>query len=464
MASDRENPPENAPLVARVWRSIFRGPVLPASDRDRKWIVFNTLLLHLRPTRVPASTIRYTHTFGLGGMSLVLVLLLMGTGVLLMFVYEPSSEGAHGSIAAFESDVLFGPLVRGVHYWCANLIVVVVTLHLLRVLLTGAFHAPRQFNWIVGLVLLACVLTSNFTGYLLPWDQRSYWAVTIVTGMVEYVPVAGGWLQRVIRAGPEIGTSTIINFYTVHTTLVPVLLISFMSLHFWRVRKAGGVVLPDRPAGAEGQRPEYVLFLPHLLTREIAVGLALFAVVLILAMVFPAPLGEGANPGMSPNPAKAPWYFMGFQELLLHFDPLFAVVVIPLVVILVLVLLPYRRYRDPLDGRWFLSDTGRRTAAVALVAGMVITPLWILLDEYVVDPGEWFPGVSPVLTYGVLPFVVFLGVVAGFSFVVRRRLGAGDSEAVQALFILLLIVFVVFTLTGVWFRGTGMALTWPWNT
>jgi quinol-cytochrome oxidoreductase complex cytochrome b subunit len=464
VASDREQPPENAPLIARVWRSIFPGPVLPASDRDRKWIVFNTLLLHLRPIRVPANTIRYTHTFGLGGMSLLLVLLLMGTGALLMFVYEPSSGGAHGSIAGLESDVLFGPLVRGVHYWCANLIVVVVTLHLLRVLLTGAFHPPRQFNWIVGLTLLACVLTSNFTGYLLPWDQRSYWAVTIVTGMVEYVPVVGGWLQRVMRAGPEIGTSTIINFYTIHTTLVPVLLISFMGLHFWRVRKAGGVIPPEPPADRDGQRPRYVLFLPHLLMREVAVALALFAVVLVLAIVFRAPLGEGANPGMSPNPAKAPWYFMGFQELLLHFDPLFAVVVIPLVVIAALVLLPYLRYRDPLDGPWFLSDTGRRTAVLALVTGVVITPVWVLLDEYFVDPGALFPSVSPVLSYGVLPFVVFLGVVAGFSYVVRRRLGAGDSETVQALFILLLIVFAVFTLTGVWFRGTGMALTWPWNT
>jgi len=463
VAPDREQIPEDAPLVARVWRSIFRGPVLPASDRDRKWIVFNTLLLHLRPIRVPASTIRYTHTFGLGGMSLVLVLLLMGTGVLLMFVYEPSAEGAHVSIAAFEGDVLFGPLVRGVHYWCANLIVVVVTLHMLRVFLTGAFHAPRQFNWIVGLTLLGCVLASNFTGYLLPWDQRSYWAVTIVTGMVEYFPIAGGWLQRVIRAGPEIGTSTIINFYTVHTTVVPVLLISFSALHFWRVRKAGGVVLPDPPADSDGGRPEYVLFLPNLLMREVAVALALFAVVLVLAIVFPAPLGEGANPGMSPNPAKAPWYFMGFQEMLLHFDPLFAVVVIPLVVIAALVLLPYLRYRDRLDGRWFLSDVGQRSAVVALVAGLLITPIWVLLDEYVVDPGAWFAGVSPVLSYGVLPFVVFLGVVAGFYFIVRRRLGAGDSEAVQALFVLLLTVFVVFTLTGVWFRGTGMALAWPWN-
>jgi len=462
VASEREQTPDSAPLVARVWRSIFRGPVLPRTDRDRKWIVFNTLLLHLRPIRVPASTIRFSHTFGLGGMSLVLVMLLMGTGVLLMFAYEPSSGGAHDSIASLESDVLFGRLVRGVHYWCANLVVIIVLLHLLRVLLTGAFHRPRQFNWVVGLTLLACVLASNFTGYLLPWDQRSYWAVTIVTGMLEYVPAAGGWLQRVIRAGPEIGTSTIINFYTIHTTLVPVLLISFMALHFWRVRKAGGVVLPEPSANPGERRPDHVLFLPHLLMREVAVALALFAVVLVLAIVFPAPLGEGANPGMSPNPAKAPWYFMGFQELLLHFDPLFAVVVIPLFVVAALLVLPYRRYHAPLDGRWFLSDTGRRTATLALVVGLAATPVWILLDEYVIDPGAWFPGVAPVLSYGVLPFVVFLGLTTGFYRVVRRRLGAADSEAVQALFVLLLVVFVVFTLTGVWFRGAGMALTWPW--
>ena len=119
---------------------MFRGPVVPRTDRDRKWVVFNTLVLHLRPVRVPEKTIRYTHTFGLGGMSLVLVLLLMGTGILMMFVYEPTPNRAHASVVGLEEEILFGRLVRGVHYWSANLLIVVAVLHLLRVFLTGGFH------------------------------------------------------------------------------------------------------------------------------------------------------------------------------------------------------------------------------------------------------------------------------------------------------------------------------------
>jgi quinol-cytochrome oxidoreductase complex cytochrome b subunit len=127
--SERRDPDRDESLPARVWRSVFRGPVLPANDRERKWIVFNTLLFHLRPIRVPAATIRYTHTFGLGGMSLTLALLLMGTGALLMLAYEPSAESAHGSLRSLEGEVLFGRLIRSVHYWSANLIVVVALLH-----------------------------------------------------------------------------------------------------------------------------------------------------------------------------------------------------------------------------------------------------------------------------------------------------------------------------------------------
>ena len=138
-------------IFRRIWRSVFRGPVVPTTDRDRRWIVFNTLVLHLRPIQLPARTLRYTHTFGLGGMSLVLVLLLFATGILMMFVYEPSPEAAYDSIVSLQDDVLFGRLVRGVHHWSANLLVVVVLLHLLRVFLTGGYHGPRQFNWVVGL-------------------------------------------------------------------------------------------------------------------------------------------------------------------------------------------------------------------------------------------------------------------------------------------------------------------------
>jgi len=213
------------PLLKRIWRSVFRGPLRPRNDSDRKQIVFNHLVLHFRPIRVPEKTIRYTHTFGLGGMSMVLFLLLAATGVLLLFVYEPSPGYAHDSIVTMQNEVFFGKLVRNIHHWSANFLIVLLLLHTLRVYLTGAYFGARQFNWIIGLSLLTCVLASNFTGYLLPWDQLSYWATTIVTGMLSYVPFVGNWLQGVIRGGQDIGSATLVNFYAAHTTVLPILII-----------------------------------------------------------------------------------------------------------------------------------------------------------------------------------------------------------------------------------------------
>jgi len=470
---------QRASLPARIWRSIFRRPPIPRSDYDRKWIVAHTLALHMRPIRVPAATIRYTHTFGLGGMSLVLVLLLMGTGVLMMFAYEPSPERAFGSIVSMQDEVLFGRLVRGVHYWSANLIVVVALLHLLRVYLTGAFRGARQFNWIIGLGLLACVSVSAFTGYLLPWDQTSYWAITICTEMVAYVPVVGAALQSIIRAGPEIGAATMISFYTVHTTIIPALLIGLMAWHFWRVRKAGGVVVPRGPdgvpaAGVEGgsdrpERPgekpatERVLFLPHLLLRETVVALVLVAVILQLAIFIGAPLGEPANAGMSPNPAKAPWYFLGFQELLLHFHPLFAVFVIPLLAALALAYVAYARYDADLAGDWFLTPRGKSMALVAAGVALVVTPAWVLLDEFGPPAGAG-PPMLPGITDGLLPFFLLLAGMTGFYVLIKRRFQASRNEALQALFVLAFVGFACLTVVGIWFRGAGMALVWPWLT
>jgi quinol-cytochrome oxidoreductase complex cytochrome b subunit len=449
MELDRKNPSKTG-LLTRIWRSIFVGPVVPRTDRERKWVVFNTLVLHLRPIHVPKATIRFTHTFGLGGMSLVLILLLMGTGILLMFAYEPSPDRAYESIVGMQDEILFGPLVRAVHHWSANLLVLVVLLHMLRVFLTGGFHGARQFNWIIGLVLLFLVLASNFTGYLLPWDQLSYWAVTICTAMIGYIPQVGEWMQGVIRGGPEIGRATLIGFYTLHTSVMPVLLIVLMAWHFWRVRKAKGVVIPQVP-GEDLEAPtEKVLFLPNLLLRETVVALVLVALVLVIASLFAAPLGQPANPGMSPNPAKAPWYFLGFQELLLHFHPVIAILVLPMMAVLALLALPYLRYEPELAGNWFLSPLGKRMAAVSAVAAFVIAPVCVVLDEFVDFPVF-------------LPFIVVLVVVSGFYAVIHRWFKASRNETVQALFIFLTVAFTVLTVIGIWFRGAGMGLVWPWN-
>ena len=409
--SRQERP--DAGLPARIWRSIFRTTLHPETERERKRVVLDHLVFHARPVRLPERTMKFTHTWGLGGMSLVLFTLLLLTGVLLMFVYEPVPAGAHGSVLRLQTEVRFGQFVRNIHHWSANLLVFVAVLHLLRVYFTGAFHGARQFNWVIGLFLLVAILGAGFTGYLLPWDQLSYWAITISTAMIAYVPGIGVWLQRSVRGGEEIGGATLLNFYTLHTTLIPALLIIVMAFHFWRVRKAGGVVLPHGVEEEPEEKPVSALSFPHLLLRELVVALILVAFVLAYSVALDARLGEAANPGMSPNPTKAPWYFMGVQELLLHFHPIFAVVIGPTLVALGLLLIPYLRYDPEQAGAWFLSSTGRRTAALAAAIALVVTPLWVVLDEFVLDPGALLPGLPAAISNGLLPFSATAGGLVG---------------------------------------------------
>jgi quinol-cytochrome oxidoreductase complex cytochrome b subunit len=450
-------------LPIRVWRSVFRTSLRPESERERKRVVLDHLVLHLRPVRVPVRTLPFTHTFGLGGMSAVLVLTLILSGVLLMFAYEPTPDRAYGSILRLEQEIRFGGFVRGIHHWSANFLIIVVFLHTLRTFFTGAFHGVRQFNWVIGIALLLGVVAANFTGYLLPWDQLSYWAITIVTGMLGYVPLAGEWLQQAARAGTEIGASTLILFYTLHTTVLPVLLVALMAFHFWRVRKARGVVVPYAYGEEPEEKPATTLFVPDLLVREFSVALTLTAIVMVTALLFAAGLGAPANPGMSPNPAKAPWYFMGLQELLLHFHPLFAVVVLPLAGLVALVAIPYLNYGLEQEGPWFLSPRGRQTAAIAAGLALVVTVLWVLLDEFVFDFGNWFPAIPGVISEGLIPVTIGLLFLAVLLRWLKRSSGATKNEVVQAAFSALVTAFLVLTATGIWFRGTGMALVWPWN-
>jgi quinol-cytochrome oxidoreductase complex cytochrome b subunit len=462
MGGSSQNGPHLS-LRHRVWRSVFRGPVRPRDDTDRKRIVFDHFVLHNRPIRLPAKNIRFTHTWGLGGSSLVLFSLLVATGLLLIFVYEPSPESAYESIAALQREVFFGKLVRNVHYWSANLLIVIVALHLLRVFLTGGFYGRRQFNWVLGVALLLGVLGANFTGYLLPWDQLSYWAITIVTGMIGYVPLAGAWLQGVARSGAEIGATTLVDYYAVHTTVFPAVIIVLMAFHFWRVRKAGGVVVPRSPEEEPEEKPATVLALPNLLVREVSVALALIAFILALSLASDAPLGEPANAGMSPNPAKAPWYFLGFQELLLHFDPVFAVVVIPLLALSGVVLLPYIRYYKDTSGIFMMSRAGRLMCRDSAIAAALATPVLIVADEYLVDFAGPLRGVPPVVSNGLLPSAILAVAWGLFRRRLKKKYAPANNELVQSLFVLLGVAFIILTVTGVFFRGPGMALAWPWS-
>ncbi|UCD77955.1 MAG: cytochrome b N-terminal domain-containing protein, partial [Desulfobacterales bacterium] len=454
--SDRLN------LFQRIRYSIFPGAYHGVMDRERYRHLFNSLLLHFRPQTVPRRTLNFTLTLGLGGMAVVLVCMLFTTGLMLKFGYQPVPDRAYESIVRLQNAVYFGQLIRNVHHWSGNALLLVAFLHFLRVFFSGAFHSPRQFNWVIGLVMYLLALGSNFTGYLLPWDQLAFWAVTICTGMLDYIPGIGLGLQKLIRGGSDIGPATLSIFFAIHTAIIPAGLIFLMPFHFWRIRKARGLVIPRKPEDDPQERGESVATIPNLIVRELVVASVLIALIMLISVMFNAPLEAKANPGLSPNPTKAPWYFAGLQELLLHFHPLFAVLVIPLIIIGGLFFLPYMRYDAATAGVWFASQQGRKMAVVAAAVGAIITPASIAADEFVIDFAAWLPGVPAVISNGLLPAAIVLAGIIGFYLLMKNRFRANNNEAIQAVFVLLLTAFVILTVTGIWFRGEEMALGWPW--
>ncbi|MEJ2383101.1 MAG: cytochrome b N-terminal domain-containing protein [Xanthomonadales bacterium] len=428
----------------------------PGRADERRYL--RNFLLHFRPASVPEPSVRFTLTWGLGGSALVLLILLFLTGFLLQFVYEPSLAGAYGSILALNEQAPFGRLLRNLHRWSGYGLLLVVFLHFLRVFYTSAFLPPRRANWLVGLVLLGLVSLSNFTGYLLPWDQISYWAVTISTSTLDYLPLVGPELKRWVLGGAEPGQATLLNFYALHTAVLPVVLLFLVSFHFWRIRKAQGIVLLRKPGKVFTRPPTMIPTVPHVVTREAALALTVVAVLLAIAMVFDAPLAERANPGLSPNPTKAPWYFMGIQEMLLHLHPLFAALVVPALVLAGLVAIPFLRYDTNAAGIWFVSPRGRRLAVVSAAAGFALTAAAVWIDDRVLRGSGAAP--ADLLRNGLLPFTVIALACGGWYYGLRRILNANRNEARQALFTLLLAAFTTLMLIGIWLRGPGMQLQW----
>ncbi len=174
-----------------------------------------------------------------GGITFLLFVLLITTGIFLTMYYVPSPDHAYDSVRYITDEVAFGQIVRGIHHWSASGIVVMVVLHMLRVYLQGAYKAPRELNWVAGVVLLMVVMGFGFTGYLLPWDQKAYWATTVGTKMAEQTPLIGNFVLTVLRGGEELGAVTLSRFYSLHIWFLPAVAISFLGLHFLMIRRQG---------------------------------------------------------------------------------------------------------------------------------------------------------------------------------------------------------------------------------
>ena len=226
-----------------IWRSVFRSGY-PNTPRNQMLAVATSVFLHLHPTRIHKTHVKITHTYCLGGLSFFMFLGLTVTGILLMFYYVPSVDRAYLDIENIQTNVAFGQLMRNLHRWMAHAMVITVLLHMMRVFYMGAYKPPREFNWVVGVILLVLTLLLSFTGYLLPWDQLALWAITVGSNIAGSAPVLGGQTKLIMLGGFEVGPSTLIRFYTLHVIALPLLAAIFMSVHFWRIRRDGGLARP----------------------------------------------------------------------------------------------------------------------------------------------------------------------------------------------------------------------------
>lgn len=243
---------------SQIWQSVFRHG-RPVNDRNRSLAVLSNVFLHLHPIRLPRYATKYTYTWGMGGISFLLFLVETVTGILLMFYYHPTASMAYGDIKSLEFDVPFGMLLRNMHRWGAHMMVLSVWFHMYRVFLTGSYKKPREFNWGVGVILLTITLFLSFTGYLLPWDQLAMWAITVGTNMARATPFLGHMgpfaeylgmkndndVRFALLGGTIVAGPTLIRFYVLHTIAVPFIMSFLLSIHFWRIRKDGGISGPQ---------------------------------------------------------------------------------------------------------------------------------------------------------------------------------------------------------------------------
>jgi len=225
-----------------IWRSIFRTGI-PNTDLKRSMLMYHNFFLHIFPVKMKSHGLRFSYTFCLGGISCLIFLILTITGILLMFHYTPSIERAYFDMQAL-ALIFNGKILRNLHRWAAHAMVVTVFLHMVRVFYTRSYRPPREFNWVIGVGLLILTLGLSYTGYLLPWDQLAYWGITVGTTIMSYTPFLGNDIRFFVLGADEVGHEALLRFYVLHCVVLPFLAGLFMAIHFWRVRKDGGISGP----------------------------------------------------------------------------------------------------------------------------------------------------------------------------------------------------------------------------
>jgi quinol-cytochrome oxidoreductase complex cytochrome b subunit len=324
---------------------------------------------HLHPPRIPARQSRFLYTLGTGGLSVFLLLALLVTGLLEMYFYIPSPDQAAVSISIIKTLVPYGNLVRNLHFWSAQFLVIVMSIHLLRVVLTGAYAPPRRFNYLLGLGLLVIVLLFDFTGYVLRWDEGVQWALVVGTNLIKTLPGIGSGLYRFVMGGAGPGPATLIRFYAWHIFGLTLAVVILVAWHAFRVRRDGGIAsAPPNPSESSRWITRFDLVRVEGLAMTIGI-----IVLLMVSLVVPAPTDQPISSfNYMTGSSQAPWFFLWVQQLLKWGNPFWLGIMVPLVVILLLGLFPYilpNADKSEL-GRWL--PRGNRIAQVLTVVIFVI--------------------------------------------------------------------------------------------
>ncbi|HQR33278.1 MAG TPA: cytochrome b N-terminal domain-containing protein [Blastocatellia bacterium] len=425
-------------MPANIWHSIFRNS-LPSSDLGRAQTSFTNFFLHIHPVKVNRHTVKPWYTMGLGLISFFLFVLLTISGILVMFYYVPSTEQAYDRMLDLRGSVAFGTFLRNMHRWAAHGMVAVVFLHMCRVFFTGSYKKPREFNWVIGVVLFLLTLFSSFTGYLLPWDQLAFWAITVGASIAGYAPIVGKDIQFILLGDTNVGQEALLRFYVLHIAVLPLVMALLVSIHFWRIRKDGGLSRPEEAEDLTGEKadslsdwpkeldvaptpatvaasaaviekkqygiqglvrgpftkvgnvPDKSVFSwPNLFMAELFVFVVTVAGVLVVSLLFNAPLEEPVNIAHPPNPAKAPWYFLGLQEMV-SYSAFWGGVGIPTLEVLILLLVPYFDRTTKGVGRWFAKE--RLLANTLFLIFVIVNIILIIVGTFFRGPNWGF--VSP---------------------------------------------------------------------
>lgn len=492
-------------LPQALSQAVFRHGA-PTSDRTRSQTVSTNFFLHIHSARVHPHSLKLTTTWGLGVSLIAQFVILTVTGILLMVYYQPSIEMAYASMKDIHYVVPTGRFIRNIHRWAAHLMVVTVILHMARVFYTSAYKAPREFNWLIGMALFVLTLALSFTGYLLPWDQLAYWAVTIGANIAaspnELVYALGlpssmnvGDIQKELLLGSStVGQDALIRFYMLHVMVLPIAASVLMGLHIWRIRKDGGLTRPlgtPLPSGkgvgsseplfytpADAASKTYGLMCvvkdkspqtdvnpdetapswPYLLRAELLVFMVTMLCCLLLGLFFDAPLREPANPNVPENPAKAPWYFLGLQEMV-SYSAFVGGILIPMITIIGLALIPFLDREEEPGGVWFSGAKGKRIAFLSVLVGSALAILAVAFPVTFGWLRNWFPSIPQIVIIIFNPGSILTVCYMAWSLYILHTTKSTRMSAI-ALFTCFLAGFVILTYVGTYLRGPNWDFYW----